>query len=225
MNRIHDFKGIVFDMDGVLIDSAEDIVDCLRGAYAAVNKYVALTIDKSYLGPPVPEMIKLITPDVSGEQVALINKEFRSCYDKSVLAKTEMRAGIEELLGKLANAGIRMFIATNKPMFPARRILDNLNVNCFCDIVTPGIVPGVRLGKTEMVSYLINKWSLPRDKTLMIGDSDSDIFAAHKNGLISLAVLDGYGNKKAIYDSKPDYLVDQVSDLYNFVTGLTKGGI
>lgn len=213
-------KNVIFDLDGTLVDSAGDIIDCLKEAYCAANINFPIPINKSCIGPPLPEIIKSIMPDISEEELNKIVKEFRNCYDKSAFKKTRIYEGVDILLHKLASMDIKMFIATSKPIVSTRRILLNSKIDYFCDIISPDMIQGVRLDKMKMVSYLIKKWKLKKARTLMVGDSASDIFAAHNNSIISVAVLNGYGDPSIIYDSGPDYAIYKIGSLYNLITKL-----
>lgn len=214
---ISKIRNIIFDFDGTLVNSAEDIIDCLKTAYSHLPELGDIEISRKIIGPSLPEMVKLITPRISEQQLAIVIREFRNCYDKSNFSKTKMYDTTRVLLNKLFVSNIKIFLVTNKPFLPTQRILKNLSINNFCDRVTPDITPKKVLNKTEMVSYLISKWGLQKDNTLLVGDSVSDIHAARNNGLISAAVLSGYGDKSAICDSHPDYIFDEISGLYDLI--------
>ena len=97
----------------------------------------------------------------------------------------------------------------------AKKILKNLMIDDFNDIVSLDVVAGKKMDKTEMISHLINKWGLEKDTTLMVGDDASDIIAAHNNGLRSVGILSGYGDVNLIHKVKPSYVIDSINDFYN----------
>jgi phosphoglycolate phosphatase-like HAD superfamily hydrolase len=73
-------------------------------------------------------------------------------------------------------------------------------------------VAGKKMDKTEMISYLINKWNLDRATTLMVGDDASDVIAAHNNGITSVAIVSGYGDVNEIQKAKPKYIIDSINN-------------
>ena len=207
-------KNIIFDLDGTLIDSVGDVVYCLKKAYSLIPEFSNVEVSESFIGPPLNELIKKITPDITEEQTRIVIKEFRNCYDNSPFLKTKLYGGVYELIQNLRHLNIKIFITTNKPFFVTKKILKNLMVDDFDDIVSLDVVAEEKMDKTEMISYLINKWGIEKDTTLMVGDDASDIIAAHINGLRSVAILNGYGDVNKIYKAKPLYVIDTINELY-----------
>jgi len=210
-------ENIIFDLDGTLINSAGDVVNCLKKAYSSLSEFSNVDISESFIGPPLNKLIKNITPEITEEQTHLIVNEFRNCYDNSSFSKTRLNDGVYELVQNLKNLNIKIFIATNKPIFVTKKILKSLKIDDFDDVVTLDAVAGKKMDKTEMISYIINKWNLEKDKTLMVGDDASDIVAAHNNGIIAVAVLGGYGDPKTIIETKPLYVLNSINDFNNLL--------
>jgi len=210
-----EIKNIIFDLDGTLVNSAGDIVYCLKKAYISIPELSNVEIHESFIGPPLNELIKKITPDITDKQTHVITKEFRNCYDNSSFSKTILNEGVKKLIQTLKHRNIRIFIATNKPFFATNKIVKNLMNDDFDEIVSLDVVAGKKMDKTEMISYLIYKWNLDRANTLMVGDDASDIIAANNNHVLSLAVLNGYGDKNKIHDAKPSYVFNTVEEFFN----------
>jgi phosphoglycolate phosphatase len=210
-------KNIIFDLDGTLIDSADDIIDCLKIAYSKIYEIQNIKIDRSYIGPPLSEIIKNITPNINEDVFSKIINEFKNCYDNSSHPKTSVYEGVYELLDKLASLGMSMFIVTNKRIIPTKLLLKNLKINIMSDIITPDILQDKIMNKTEMLSHLIIKLDLLKINTLMVGDSGDDVFAAHNNGINCAVIMNGYGKIKDIQNSKPDYIMGYINELYNLI--------
>ncbi len=210
-------NNIIFDLDGTLINSAGDVVYCLKNAYGSIPEFHNVEISESFIGPPLNELIKKITPDLTEEQTHTITKEFRNCYDNSSFLKTRLNEGVYKLIQNLKHLNIKIFIATNKPFLVTKKILKTLMIDDFDDIITLDLVAGKKMDKTEMISYLINKWGIEKDTTLMVGDDASDIIAAHNNGLRSVAILGGYGDIDKMHKAKPLYAIKSIDDFDNLL--------
>lgn len=206
------FQNIIFDMDGTLVDSAPDIIHCLQCAYRRVL-WKEVAVSPRHIGPPLTQMISVITPDLSPAQLDEMVKEFRVCYDNSGLTLTIPYPGVRELLGRLLKQKKTIFVVTNKPKAPLFKILKNLEMDYFRDMMTPDIISGKYLDKTKMLSLLIEKWSLRPEETLLIGDALSDVESGKDNHLLTAALLSGYGDKKALRESGADYLFNTMNDL------------
>lgn len=210
-------RNILFDLDGTLVDSAGDIIDCLERAYSAVPSISNVLIKRTFIGPPLSEVIKLTTPNISQAESDSIIKEFRIHYDNSDYPNTVVFEGVHELIFNLRNEGRKLFVVTNKPFVPTCQILKKINKEYFSDVITPDCIPGTKMEKTEMVSHLIEKWNLNKKECIMVGDSDSDVQAAQLNGIASVAVLSGYGDRKSIADASPDYTLEKISFLHGLL--------
>lgn len=210
-------KNIIFDLDGTLINSAGDVIYCLKKAYSSIPEFHNLEISESFIGPPLNELIKKITPDITEEHAQNVIKEFRNCYDNSSFSKTIINDGVYKLIQDLKHLNIKIFIATNKPILVTKKILTNLKIDVFNDVVSLDAVAGKKMNKTEMISYIIYKWDLKKDSILMVGDDASDVIAAHNNGISAVAVLGGYGNPKTIIETKPLYVLNSINDFNNLL--------
>jgi phosphoglycolate phosphatase-like HAD superfamily hydrolase len=106
-------------------------------------------------------------------------------------------------------------VATNKLLLPTRRILEKLEILArFSDCVGPDAVSyEKKVAKREMISYLAAKWRMRADETCVVGDSAADVQAARDNGLISVAILSGYGDAEEIRRSRPAYMVENLREL------------
>lgn len=213
-------SNILFDLDGTLVDSAGDIIDCLQKAYSVVSPTRNVIIIKTFIGPPLAEVIKLATPDITKDEADCVIKEFRIRYDNSDFPKTVPYEGVHDLILNLKNDGMRLFVVTNKPLVATSQILKKIRKEYFSDVITPDCIPGVKMEKSQMVSHLIEKWNLSRKECIMIGDSDADVKAAQVNGIASVAVLSGYGDKGNIAVVNPDYVIEKMSLLYGLLTNI-----
>ena len=209
-------RNAIFDLDGTLIDSSGDIKDCIVGAYVAcgINSPESCKIDALAIGPPLVQMLRSLTPNLIDDQYRQLAAAFRRHYDSSPLTRTVLYCGVHEILRRLSTAGVALFIATNKPHFASRRVLAKTNLTTyFTDIATPESLPGRIAAKSLMVRRLIDKWRLKPHETVVVGDAPDDILAAHENGVSSVALLSGYGNRDELRDSKATLILESIERL------------
>ncbi len=208
------YKNIVFDLDGTLIDSFGDIKESLEKAYLAVDASYDVLVKRSHIGPPVREMIKTIMPNLSKTAVDRVFKKFRTLYDNSDYPGTKMYEGARELLRDLKAAGRRLFLITNKPGPAVKKILGIFRLNYFDDVITPDLFIGSKnLSKNGMIAGLIDKKSLNKERSVVVGDAAPDIKAAKDNDIISIGVLYGYSGKKDIIKARPDFMAKDIKSL------------
>lgn len=209
-------RNAIFDLDGTLVDSARDIRSAIAQAYAAVGmEGAAVKIDKIVIGPPLAEIVRRLTPDLAEEAYAALAAAFRRAYDGSPLAETKTCPGVWEVIRTLSDSDAKLLVATNKPALATRRVLAKAGLNdCFMDVITPDAMPAGQGSKAEMVQYLIERWKLDREVTFVFGDSASDMEAARRNGVGSVAILSGYGNREELMGCRPTVLLESMEGLF-----------
>ena len=121
-----------------------------------------------------------------------------------------------EVLERLRHSSAKLLMATNKPALATRRVLAKTGLaDLFLDVATPDSLACGKASKTEMVRRLIEKWALERNATFVLGDAASDIEAAERNGVGSVAILCGYGKRQELIDRRPSVLLESVGGLLN----------
>jgi phosphoglycolate phosphatase len=209
---------IIFDLDGTLIDSSMDILEALKFSYEKNHiDYPENLINTSLIGPPIRDIIKNLTPAVKDDEIALLISEFRQTYDFCSFENTIVYEGIRELLSELKKEGKKIFIATNKPLKAVNRLLNLLDMNIFDDIVTIDSINNKPHNKAEMLNFLIEKWNLIHNITIMVGDTVDDMNAAILNGITPISVLYGYQSDKKLLKDKSVFCAETPKDLAKYL--------
>lgn len=190
-------KNYIFDLDGTIINSSEEVLLCFKKAFDLSN----VSIDESRLtteviGPPLVDIIKLIAPDLNDEaKINLVMQNFRQIYDNDENDISCFYDGIFEFLQKLKRENKKVFLATFKPMLPTMRIIKKMKLDMFDDIYTIDKFGG-KITKSEMIEDIVNKYALKKEETVMIGDAITDMTAAKQAGVVGIAALWGYEKDK-----------------------------
>ena len=213
------YKNIIFDLDGTLIDSAGDIADCLRQALEALpDSGGPCAVEKTCLGMPLKEIVLSVRPELDSREVSSVCARFRELYDSSDYPRTALMPGAAEILARFSGSGRTMFIATNKPLKPALRLLNKFGLaGLFADVAAPDLLPGGKMSKAAMLAYLLSKWNLDKARTVMVGDTGPDVTAARENGIDSAYLLSGYGGEALARSLSPDILLKDLLSLCEVV--------
>jgi phosphoglycolate phosphatase len=216
---MYKFENYIFDLDGTIINSSEEVLQCFDRAFELAN----WPIDKNRLthdviGPPLREIIKLIAPDVQVSKIDEVEKIFHGLYDNDENDITEFYPGMFELLTGLKNERKRLFLATLKPQKPTERILKQFDLENMFDAVYTIDMFGYDITKEFMMKDIISKFSLNKEETVMIGDAPNDMISAKKSGITALGALWGYGENKEPLKKVSDETVFKVEDLALFYT-------
>ncbi|MCK9362294.1 MAG: HAD family hydrolase [Syntrophales bacterium] len=210
-------ENIIFDLDGTLVDSLPGIEYASRCAVDSICPQRALFELRPFIGPPISDIFRRIFPDIEGNELQTLVKEFRKAYDNGGWQKTVLFDGIKDTLIKLENLNICNYLVTSKPKLPTENILDLLNIReYFVDVVSPDSATPAFPSKSDAMAHLIARHTLDLEKTLYVGDSQEDKAASKTCGIRFAAVSYGYGHFEE--DSTfIDFKMSTISDLLKIV--------
>lgn len=193
------FKNIIFDLDGTLIDSAEAILESLRIAFINTGNVPIVELDSSLIGPPLFETIVKLLGTNDSDKISPIINEFKIYYDERGFKQSSYFVGIPELLDELKKKKHNLYIATNKRLIPTEKIIDFLDwKNFFSEVYTLDKFNPNLKSKTELITKILKLNKLDLDDTLYVGDRNEDATAAKLNGLSFMLAIWGYEKKKII---------------------------
>ncbi len=189
---------VVFDLDGTLIDSCPGIGASLSAAFRAAGRTMPAADLRAVVGPPIRIIATRLEATLTEAELAQIELTYRAGYDTDGWRETVLFEGVLETLHALQRAATPMYIVTNKPRIPTEKILEHLGLTAiFKEIVTrDSRTPGYA-SKSEMLASLIERRSLDRQSTVMVGDTVEDGEAAAANGLRFIYATYGYGAVQA----------------------------
>lgn len=213
---------VFFDLDGTLTDSHEGIFNSIRNA---LNFFEIKKTDEElrvFIGPPLKETF-IKTIKLSQEETKIAIDKFHEYYEEKGLFENQPYKGIKELLANLKSKGKHLVVATSKPESTSKRILEHFNLSNFFEHICGSNMDETRSDKAEVISYAMETCGLSKkdkDRIIMIGDRQNDIFGAHKNEIQVAAVLYGFGNKEEFLNAKADYIINSVNDLNIFLENI-----
>ena len=131
--------------------------------------------------------------------------------------------GIPGALDALRDAGCRLFVATAKPHFYARPILEHFDLaRYFAGIHGPEL-DGTRDHKHDLIAHMIASEGVHPEAAIMIGDREHDVNAAARNGMRTIGVTWGYGSTDELTAASAAVLCAAPQDLSQAALGLLGG--
>jgi phosphoglycolate phosphatase len=214
VRSVRTIKNFVFDFDGTLVDTRQDVLNSLKIAFKECNVTVQSFDSGKILQFQLREAVCALAPDSTPEQTERVISRFREIYDTSTYPHTRLMPTTAELLPKLKERSTGMFIVSNKRAVPTIRILDKFNLRrFFAGIFNSDMDEGGKpVTKRELLALALEKHSLAKNETVYIGDSEGDVIAAKENGVLAIAVKNGYGNIPS-FKIKPDYIVRRIIEI------------
>lgn len=206
--------GIIFDLDGTLVDTLEDIRLSVNDAMAIVGQ-PALSVQqvRPLIGDGVANMLRRAAGMLSESQWDDIQRTYRAAYQKRMLDNTRCYPGVPEMLGAITESGIPMSILSNKVHEYTVAIVKAL-LSSWPFVAVQGIVDDQsRKPNPRHALTLAEAMRLAPADVVVIGDSASDVLTAKNAGMRSIAVTWGYRDRDVLLWANPDAMVDSPAAL------------
>lgn len=202
------FGLVLFDLDGTLCRSEEDIILAWRETLDTLGLSCPRFRSLFRVGPSLQEMTDILFPGISRERKEEIIREFKFRYDNSPFPGTVSYEWADAMLAALKHAGRKLAVVTNKRQGPTRFLLKKFGWETqFDGSFSPDILPGKTLTKPELVSCALKQFDIAPEHIIMVGDTPGDIAAARKNRIPAAAVTWGYGSREELKQARPDLLL------------------
>ncbi|MEJ0098120.1 MAG: phosphoglycolate phosphatase [Bauldia sp.] len=208
---------IVFDLDGTLVDTAEDLVATLNAVLAAEGMApVSLESAIGMVGSGSRVLIeaafasegRALTPETLDRLLA----DFLAYYDAHIADASRPYPGVEAALDRLAADGWIMAVCTNKFEAPARKLLRLLGLDRHFAAITGQDTFGFRKPDPRHLTETIRLAGGDGRDAIMVGDSHTDIDTAHAARIPVIAVTFGY-SPLPVATFKPTRLIDSFAEL------------
>lgn len=205
-------KHILFDLDGTLTDPMMGITKSVR---YALNYYGIEVNDLNdllpFIGPPLRDSFK----EYYGFDEAKANEaveKYREYYKTDGIFDNKVYQGMADCLQTLKDNGKKLYVATSKPEFFAKQIIEHFSLSKYFEYVG-GSEFNSREKKAEVIEYVLKTNQIDNDDVIMVGDRKHDIIGAHENKIPCVGVLYGYGTEDELKQYQADYLVSTVEEL------------
>jgi len=208
------FSHIIFDLDGTLTDNTRGIESSVRYALKKmqVDNFDGV-VPEQFIGPPLQWSFRNIY-GMNERNTELAVEYFREYYSVNGKFENDPYPGIFEMLEELHFAGKKMYLATSKLEKFALEISAHFGFDKYISDLKGADYKGKNT-KITIISDLLNEAQISPSKSIvMIGDTLFDIKGGQQNGLSTIAVTYGFGEKDDLEKAGPDYLVESVEELY-----------
>lgn len=214
------FTHVIFDLDGTLLNTLDDLADA--GNYVcATHGWPVHPVEayKLMVGGGIPNLVKKFSPaDLNEEALSAVQAEFSAYYNAHKEDKTAPYEGMPEVIALLKAAGVSVSVLTNKADHMAGAVVEHYYPGVF-DVVL-GALPDVPVKpEPAMLRLLMEQVGAEQESTLFVGDSNVDIITGKNGGITTCGVLWGFRSREELEGEGADYIAEDPLQLVKVVLG------
>ncbi len=212
------YNTIIFDLDGTLLNTLDDIADSINIMLAGEGYPARSREDvREFIGNGAKNLVRKALPETASEEaVARCLAVYRKIYLDNMFQKTGPYEGIDHTLKELKSLGVKIGVVSNKPHDATREM---------CEFYFGGILDAVigdnperkKKPAPDNIFEILKLLGSDKAKTLYVGDSDVDMETAKNSGLDCAGVTWGYRSEETLTEHGADYIVENPSQLIRLI--------
>ena len=206
------YKAIVFDLDGTLLNTLEDLKDAVN--FALRQKQMperSLEEIRNFVGNGIANLLKRSVPAGTGEQ----ETEY---YGAHCQDKTKPYDGIMELLAEIKKSGIRTAVVSNKADFAVKELIPFYFGDSIPVAMGENEAEGIpKKPAPDMVWKALEELGCSREEAVYIGDSDVDVQTAKNSGLDFIGVSWGFRGREFLEKQGANVIVDKPEEIMRVI--------
>lgn len=214
-----DWKYILFDLDGTIMDSSCGIIRCIEYTLKAAGRPIPpREVLLRFIGPPLVTGFQENT-GMTEEEAVWAKDKYRERYNRIGLFEAEKYSGIDEVFALLKRQGRKISLATSKPEDTSVRILEHFGLLSYFDETTGAAMDGSISNKEDVIREALRRFHITeeqKEQVLMVGDRKMDIMGARQCGIASLGVGYGFAQPGELEAAGADYVVQDMDALRHF---------
>ncbi len=212
--KMHRMELIIFDLDGTLIDSSDDIAWAANKSLLYMGESEKdIEVIKENIGWGVKFLLQRLMPGAGEESIRTARGKFIEYYWDHLNVNTTLYPGVLETLKYLRGLDKKMAIVTNKQIKFTERILEELAIRGIFDMVLGGDSLPNRKPHPEPVEKVISTLGVVKEKTVFVGDSPADCEAGKGAGIFTIGVEYGFRDREELLGAGFDILIKEFSEL------------
>ena len=198
------FDTVLFDLDGTLLDTLEDICGAANHTLRELG-YPERTLAEM-------QMRRALGADADEETVAKALALYKPYYAAHCQIKTKPYAGVLELMAALKAEGFRLAVVSNKPDEAVRPLVEE-HFGALADIAMGETAQRRRKPAPDMVNDALAALGADKSRAVYVGDSEVDIETARNAGIPCISVTWGFRDREQLVEAKATELAADAGEL------------
>ncbi len=207
------YNTVIFDLDGTLLDTLDDLSDSVNHAMSAMNWPLRDKKDvRLFLGNGIRNLMQLCSPEgINQDEFEKAFEIFKKYYEVHNQDKTAPYEGVVQVMEHFKDKGIKMAIVSNKVHDAVLALRDKF----FPYVeVAIGDMPGMaRKPEPDSCYKALELLGSTKEESVYIGDSEVDLLTAKNSGLDCITVLWGFRDKDYLIENGATTFVETPEEL------------
>ena len=212
------YKTVVFDLDGTLLDTLQDLHASVNAALTAYGLQTrSLGEVQSFVGNGIAKLIERAIGVSDYPDFERVLSAFKTHYAVHCKDKTKPYDGVLELLKNLQAAGVKTAVVSNKADFAVKLLAEEYFGGLLLDAVGENEACGVRKKPApDSLFAVMQRLNAPKNEVVYVGDSEVDIQTAQNAGVDCISVTWGFKDKSFLLANGASVLVDRPSEIMRY---------
>lgn len=205
--------GLIFDLDGTLVDSLPGLLFALEETFESPG-YCSLEEVQAWVGDGAGALVQRAwAARREGDPPAGTVQRFEDLLVASGTSGATVYPGVREMLEELAEGGWKVAVLTNKPERAAQELVAALFEPGLVQVVQGVAGDGLKKPDPGTALRVMAGLGVSPSRTVMVGDSPGDMVTAKRAGIVAIGVAWGYRSVALLVEGGADRIVDRPADL------------
>lgn len=211
-------KAVIFDLDGTLLNTLDDLADAVNWALETYNQPKRTIAEvRAFVGNGLRNLMNQAVPN--GEKNPVFEdlfEEFREYYKSHCNIKTAPYEGVLELMKELKTRGIKMAIVSNK-IDSGVKELNEIHFAEYVEVAIGERVGIARKPSPDSVNEALRILDVAKEDAIYVGDSGVDIQTAKNAGIGCVSVSWGFRDEAVLMEQGASIMIHQPLELLSYV--------
>ena len=211
-------KAVFFDLDGTVLDTQQDIADCMNMAITELG-YEPRSYEeyRPVIGNDAPNFVRKLLGDMPYDKLMYIWNYYIPFVEKYGTRKTKVFDGIKEVVSTLKERGYKLVLYTNKTPDELIPFIDKFLADLNFDLIIG--VGGTEYAKPkpEKVQEILKNFDVSPKNAYFVGDGETDMMTALNSDTAAVGVLWGNRDKEQLVQSGASILVEKPQELLEII--------
>ncbi|MDD4069916.1 MAG: HAD family hydrolase [Candidatus Izemoplasmatales bacterium] len=214
------YKAVIFDLDGTLLDTIEDIKETMNRALRKYGyKEYSLEEYKYFVGKGVDHLIRRTMEEgnIPDEKFLDIKNAYFEIYKDQSKVNTGVYEGINDLLKELKKTGVKLAVLSNKPHVQTIDVINYYFDDCVFNYVYGKKDNFLPKPDPNSALDLIGNLGVKQEEVLYVGDTETDILTSKNAKFCSVGVLWGFRKKDELVNAGADFIVEKPLEILDLI--------